>query len=216
MLGRLRLLWHRWATRRKMDRVFSRGRDPYRYAESEYELARLGGMEEALDAAGEGKRYRHALEIGAAEGAFTRRLAGLARRVTALEISGVALARAASAAEGSPGVGFVQADVRSWEPPAGERFDAVVCGDVLYYLDKPLVQDEFARAFGRLAGWLEPGGALLLAHGFVGEAERSVRRSYRERFQAEGLELVSESVVKGRKPGDADCLLSLLRRPHGR
>jgi SAM-dependent methyltransferase len=210
VLAKLRLLWHRWSTRRKMDRVFSRGKDPYRYAESEYEQARLGGMEEALS---KGRPFRHALEIGAAEGAFTRRLAGLAGKVTALDISGVALGRAAEAVKGSPHVRLVEADVRSWEPPAGERFDAVVCGDVLYYLDKPLVQDEFRRAFQLLAGWLEPRGALLLAHGFVGEAERAVRQGYRERFQALGLELVSETVVEGRKPGDASCLLSLLRKP---
>jgi len=46
----------------------------------------------------------------------------------------------------------------------------------------------------------------------VGEAERSVRRGYRERFQALGLELLSETVVEGRRPGDASCLLSVLRK----
>lgn len=213
MLAGLRLLWHRWTTRRKMDRVFSRGRDPYRYAQSEYERARLAGMEEALSRAKDGPApYRNALEIGAAEGAFTLRLAGLAERVTALDISPVALGRAAEAVKGFPRARLVQADVRFWEP-AGELFDAVVCGDVLYYLDKPLVRDEFERAFVRLAAWLEPKGTLLLAHGFVGDAERAIRRGYRERFQALGLELVSETVVDGRRPGDASCLLSVLRKP---
>jgi len=163
-----------------MDRVFSRGRDPYRYAESEYERARLAAMEEALRGARPAKDggtpYRRALEIGAAEGAFTRRLAGLAGRVTGLDVSGVALRRAADAlsgkgerqpfeddgpladalsgkgerqpfeddgpladaVEGSEKVRLVQADVRGWEP-AGESYDAIVCGDVLYYMDKPLV-----------------------------------------------------------------------------
>ena len=71
MLEALRLWWHRRKTRRKMDRVFSRGRDPYHYKDSPYELGRLAGMREAL---GEG-RLRRVLEVGSAEGAFTEYLA---------------------------------------------------------------------------------------------------------------------------------------------
>lgn len=211
-LERLRLAWHRWSVRRKMDRVFSRGRDPYGYAENPYEKGRLAAMEEALRSAVEG-RFRRALEIGAAEGAFTKRLAGLSEIVIGLELSPVALARAQEALSGSEGAALVQADVRTWDPPGGRRFDAVVCGDVLYYMDKPLVREEFEKVFERITGWVEPGGVLLLAHGFADAAEKKIRQSYRERFERLGLTLVSETAYGAyEKDGDVRCLLSLLRK----
>lgn len=208
MLGKLKLLFHRWTTRRKMDRVFGRGPDPYGYGSVEYEKGRLDAMEAAL----KGRRYSSALEVGAAEGAFTLRLASLAERVTGLELSPVALTRAREALRSSPGAALEEADVRTWEP-AG-RFDLIVCGDVLYYLDKPLVKDEFEAVFPRIAGWLAPGGRLLLAHGFADDRERGIRQGYRERFERLGLCLVSETAAgEARKPGDVRCLLSLLESP---
>lgn len=207
MLKALRLAWHRWQVRRKMDRVFGRGADPYRYDASPYERARLDGMEAAL----KGRRYKKSLEVGAAEGHFTRRLAGLSDSVVSLELSAVALERARAAVRGLP-VEFHETDVRSWNGRGGP-FDCVVLGEVLYYLDKPLVQAEFEEALGRMAGWVAPGGRLLLAHGFADAAERARREFYRQRFEARGFKLVSESVVSA-KDGDItpSSLLSLLER----
>ncbi len=191
-----------------MDRVFGRGADPYRYAASPYERARLDAMEKALA----GRRYPRALEVGAAEGHFTRRLAALSGAVTALELSPVAAARARAAAAGLP-VTLVEADVRAWDC-AGAVFDAVVLGEVLYYLDKPLVQPEFEEALARMGGWVAPGGRLLLAHGFADAAERARRVYYRERFEAGGFRLLSEDVVSERdRDITPSCLVSLLERP---
>ncbi len=209
MLERLRLLYHRWATRRKMNRVFSRGKDPYRYNENPYERSRLEGMAAALG----GRSFKNALEVGSAEGVFTRELSRMAAKITGLELSPVALARARQAFEGSAKVFFLEADVRIWEPEDGRNFDLIVLGDVLYYMDKPLVREEFERVFKRLAGWVEPDGLLLLAHGFAGDAERALRQGYRERFEALGLTLVSETVIgRAVKEGDVCCLVSLLQR----
>ncbi|MBI5597166.1 MAG: methyltransferase domain-containing protein [Elusimicrobia bacterium] len=207
MLRSLRLAWHRWTVRRKMDRVFGRGADPYRYAASPYETARLDAMEAALS----GRRYANALEVGAAEGHFTRRLAALSDKVTALELSPVALARARTATDGMP-VRFIEGDARAFDG-AGGPFDAVVLGEVLYYLDKPLVQDEFEQSLARMAGWAARGGLLLLAHGFADARERARREYYRSRFEAMGFLLVSERVVSVRD-GDItpSCLVSLLER----
>lgn len=209
MLGRLRLLWHRRAVRRKMDRVFGRGRDPYGYQSAPYELGRLSAMEEALRSRlPDGGRFRRALEVGSAEGAFTRRLVPLAESVTAVELSPVALARAREAAGGA--VEWVEADVRDWSPPAGVRYDAVVLADVLYYLDKPLVRREFEAFFPRAAAWLSEGGALLLAHAVTSPEELALRRGYRERFEAAGLRLLSEREVGSGGAESLRCLVSLL------
>ena len=209
MLEALRLFWHRRQTRRKMNRVFGRGKDPYAYAKSPYELDRLNGMARAL---GPGP-FKHALEIGSAEGAFTLRLAAVSKRVTGLELSEIALRRSREALSAAENVDFFEADVRTWAPPEEGGFDVIVLGDVLYYMDKPLVRDEFEKLFPRLAGWLSSGGRILLAHGFAGDAERALRRGYRERFEALGLDLLSESVLgKAEKEGDVCCLVSLLEK----
>ncbi len=206
----LLLCWHRLQTRRKMERVFSRREDPYGYRELPYERARLAAMGSAI----EGRRYRRALEVGCAEGAFTGRLARAAERVTALDVSRVALKRARRLVA-SARVEFVAADVRDWSPPPGSRYDLIVLGDVLYYLDKPLVRGRFEKTLSRLAGWLAPGGRMLLAHGFAGKEERRHREGFRASLEEQGLRLVSESVAEGPSPGPVACLVSLLESPGG-
>ncbi|MEE8425073.1 MAG: SAM-dependent methyltransferase [Elusimicrobiota bacterium] len=205
MLTRLRLAWHRYQARRKMNRVFSRRADPFKYSETPYEQERL----EAMAGAVAGRRWKNVLEIGAAEGHFTGRLSEIAEKVVAVELSPVAARRLREFLGGRSWVEVVESDLRDFEPSG--KFDLIVLGDVLYYMDKPLVRDEFEAVFPRLSSWLAPGGRMLLAHGFCNEPERKIRTSYRERFEKAGLTLESESVVgKSEKDGDVRCLLSLL------
>ncbi len=209
MLARLRLAWHRFQSRRKMDRVFSRGSDPFKYSETPYERERL----EAMAGAVSGRRWKNVLEIGAAEGHFTGRLSGIAEKVVAVELSPVAARRLRQAFQNRPGVEIVESDLRDFAP--SEKFEFIVLGDVLYYMDKPLVRDEFEAVFPKLVSWLAPRGRLLLAHGFCNEGEREIRAGYRERFERAGLKLESERVVgKSEKDGDVRCLLSLLAVRH--
>ncbi|MBI5624568.1 MAG: methyltransferase domain-containing protein [Elusimicrobia bacterium] len=197
----------RRSVRRKMDRVFSRGRDPFGYEKLPYETGRLKAMEAALG----DRRYASGLEIGCAEGVFTEKLAARAERLAALDVSPVALERARARLAGRPGVAFVEADVRDWPGPGAYACDLIVVGDVLYYLDKPMVRRTFEETFGRIRGWLAPGGLLVLAHGFAGPAERRIREGYRERFERLGLRLVSESAVGDPAvSGGVQCLVSCL------
>lgn len=200
---RLRTAWQGLKTRRKMQRQFGRGFDPFGYGTAPYERARLDAMEAALPT-----RLEAVLECGCAEGHFTERLARRAGRVSCVDISSIALERAAARA---PGASFQAADLLTWAPLDGERFDAVILGDVLYYLDRPGVAPEFAAFFARAVSWLRPGGRLVLAHGFAGEAQRAHRRSFRERFEAAGLRLVCEQVLEAER-GGVRCLLSVLER----
>lgn len=186
-----------------MNRQFGRREDPFAYGSTPYEKTRLDAMESALA----GRRWGRVLEAGCAEGHFTERLLRLADRVTALDISAVALARARRRA---PAADLAEADLLAWEPRAGERYDAIVLGDVLYYLDRPGVAVEFGELFARVASWLRPGGRLLLAHGFAGDLELARRRSFRERFEAAGLRLIREYSVAGAERGGVRCLLSIL------
>jgi SAM-dependent methyltransferase len=207
VLEQMFLWWHRARTLRKMNRVFSRREDPFSYRNSTYEIARLDAMEQALG----GRSYAAALEVGCAEGDFTERLARLAGKVTALDISPVAIARARKRLGGRAEI--AEADIRDWLPPQGGGYDLIVLADVLYYLDKPLVRGQFEALFGRVASWLGPGGRLLLAHGFAGEAEQAHRRGFRERFEKLGLRLAGENVVgAGLSAGPVACLISCLEK----
>jgi|CXWL01.1.fsa_nt_gi SAM-dependent methyltransferase len=201
----LRVSWQALKTRRKMNRQFGKREDPFSYSTTPYESARLKVLEAAL---GEGSLER-ALEAGCAEGHFTQLLVRRARQVTALDISAVALSRAKKRA---PTAVFVEADLMTWEPDSKAAYDAIVLGDVLYYLDRPGVAAEFAALFAKIASWLKPGGHLLLAHGFAGDKELAHRRSFRERFEAAGLKLVSEVPIAGVERGGVRCLLSVLQK----
>ena len=202
--SKLRVSWQAHKTRRKMNRQFGRREDPFSYETTPYEAARLIAMDEALGAGPLGP----VLEVGCAEGHFTDKLARRSSRVLALDISTVALARARRRV---PGIVFVEADLLAWEPGAQGLFEAVVIGDVLYYLDRPGVGAEFDALFPRIASWLKTGGRLLLAHGFSSDQELAHRRSFRTRFENAGLRLVSETIPDADR-GGVRCLLSTLKK----
>lgn len=195
--------WQAFKTRRKLNRQFRKREDPFSYSTDPYELARL----EALDAALGDARLGRVLELACAEGHFTGRLARRAASVTALDISAVAIERARRRA---PEANFVEGDLLVWEP-AQAGFDAIVVAEVLYYLDRPGVKAEFEALFPRVAGWLRPGGRLVMSHAFAGEAEREHRRSFRERFERAGLRLVAESIPPADR-GGVRCLMSTLEK----
>jgi SAM-dependent methyltransferase len=97
-----------------------------------------------------------ALDAGCGEGAEAIWLATRGWVVTAADISTAVLARAASRA-GPGGVQWVEADLSVWEPD--ERFDLVMT----HYAHAALPQ---LMLYERLAGWVAPGGTLLIVgHG---------------------------------------------------
>ena len=202
-LDRVRVGWQAFKTRRKLNRQFRRREDPFSYSREPYELQRFAAMDDALGP----QRLGEVLECGCAEGHFTERLARRADRLTALDISPIALARARARV---PSARFLEADLLTWPGPESP-VDTLVVSEVLYYLDRPGVAPEFAALFPRAAGWLRPGGRLLLTHAFAGEKEFQHRRSFRERFEAAGLGLVRERILSGQR-GGVRCLLSVLER----
>jgi SAM-dependent methyltransferase len=101
-----------------------------------------------------------ALDVGAGEGADAIWLAARGWRVTAVDISSVALARAAAHAgeRGADVAGRIEwqhEDLLSWRP-AESRFDLVSA----QYLHLPAA--DRADLFGRLAATVAPGGTLLI------------------------------------------------------
>jgi trans-aconitate methyltransferase len=94
-----------------------------------------------------------AIDVGAGEGADAVWLARAGWRVTALEFSRTALER--GAAQGVPGIEWVQGDARTFTPPPS-GYDLVTSSFV------HLPTGQFAAYFERLVAMVAPGGTLLV------------------------------------------------------
>ncbi|HWD06225.1 MAG TPA: class I SAM-dependent methyltransferase [Amycolatopsis sp.] len=90
-----------------------------------------------------------ALDAGCGAGTEARWLARRGWQVTAADISAAALARA----NGAEDVRWVEADLATWDP--GRTFDLVLT----CYAHPAMPQ---LRFYDRLAGWVAPGGTLLI------------------------------------------------------
>ncbi len=137
----------------EFERIFGAGADPWDYG-SPYEQEKYRQTLALLPPGVE-----RALELGCAEGVFTRMLAERVRALVAADISQQALARARRRCAGRPHVTFTQLDL--FEQPIAGSYDLIVCSELLYYADEPAQLDAAAR---RIADALEPGGHLLSAH----------------------------------------------------
>ncbi len=146
---------NRWRGAREFDREFARAADPWGYTrELERERHRLAlGLVDAV--AGEARLGR-VLEVGCAEGMFTAALASRCASLLALDISVVALSRAAERVAGVPHVGLRLADLR--RDPLGGDFDAVIVMDVLSYFCRPW---QLRRALDRVIAATAVGGHIV-------------------------------------------------------
>jgi glycosyltransferase involved in cell wall biosynthesis/ubiquinone/menaquinone biosynthesis C-methylase UbiE len=102
--------------------------------------------------------FASALDLGCGKGAFTVQLASLARQVTGVDLSEIAVAKARAE---HPEIRFLQGDARRLEDlslPHGS-FDLVVCSDLIAYFT-PREAERFLREISRL---LSPDGCLFLA-----------------------------------------------------
>jgi len=114
-----------------------------------------------------------ALDVGAGEGADAAWLARRGWRVTAVDISSVALARAAAALEDEPEtaarITWQHQDLTASPPPAG-TFDLVSA----QFLHLPAPQRD--GVYSRLAASVAPGGTLLIVGHHPSDLDTSVRR----------------------------------------
>ena len=128
--------------------------DPWAFDASPYEAAKYAATLAALPRA----RYRRALEIGCANGAFSERLAARCDALVAVDVAPAALARARARLARFGHVEVRRAAVPA-QTPAGP-FDLAVLSEVGYYLSRP----DLGALGARLAAAVEPGGTLALVH----------------------------------------------------
>lgn len=120
----------------------------------EHPAAHGHGPSASLVAEAEALPPGRALDAGCGHGADARWLAARGWKVTAVDVSAEALAQARQPGDG---ISWVCADLLTWEPDEG--FDLVTS----HYVHVPRPMQELVA---RLAGWVAPGGTLLVAgHG---------------------------------------------------
>jgi thioredoxin reductase/SAM-dependent methyltransferase len=153
-----------------------------------------------------------ALELAAGEGADAIWLAQRGWRVTAIDISSVALERAATIAAAGPDVGdritWQQGDALTWTPPSA-AFDLVS----MHFFQLPKAQRD--QVYPRLAAAVRPGGRLLI----VGHHPSDLATTMSRPKLPEWL-FTPEEVAKLLDPTEWEVTLSAPAReavdPHGR
>jgi SAM-dependent methyltransferase len=135
----------------RFEALYARSPDPWDYDTSVYEQEKY---RRTLDALPEG-RIASVLEVGCSIGVFTQMLAARCERVLAVDFSERALALARERLGGVANAELRH--VRFPEQVPGGRWDAIVCSEVLYYLDA----DAFERAIAWLGEQLRHGASVL-------------------------------------------------------
>ena len=133
------------------ERLYAASPDPWDYDSSAYERDKYAATLAALD----GRRYARALEVGCSIGAFSELLAGRCAALTALDFSSRAIALARARLCEHAHVSVLEASFPE-QVPRG-RWDLVVCSEVLYYLDRPTLD----QATGWLRERLREGATVL-------------------------------------------------------
>jgi 2-polyprenyl-3-methyl-5-hydroxy-6-metoxy-1,4-benzoquinol methylase len=100
----------------------------------------------------------HSLEVGCAQGQFTRQLAAHCATVTACDVSSVACERAAQSCEDLPNVTVLQFDLQ--RDNIQGQYDWIFVMDVFWYLHG---RDLVAIAVEKLARAVKPGGYLIVS-----------------------------------------------------
>ncbi len=132
---------------------YQREADPWGYRSSAYERAKYRAT---LEACGRGP-FASALELGGSIGEFSALLAPRCRRLTTIDASPTAVARARVRVTGLP-VEVLLGSIPQ-ELPSG-RFELVVASEVLYYLTVP----ELTATLAALRARMRPGARLVAVH----------------------------------------------------
>ncbi len=147
---------HHW------DAVFAK-EDPWDYTNA-YEQQKYRYTLEMIP---EGSCAR-VLELGCAEGLFTKMLSEKAGDILAVDISERALERATRACAGLENVRFEQHDIA--QGVHAGKFDLIICSEILYYLRDRYAVEAFAS---QVKEALPVGGYILMAHANMVSDDRS-------------------------------------------
>lgn len=180
--------------------------DPYEFDGTPYEDEKYNHTLGIL-----GKRkYGRALEIGAAEGVFTERLAPYCSSLVAVEVADAAVARAKERLASCPSVTVVQAALPNQMPDG--QFDLILASDVLYYFPKDVV----VKLLKIFESRLNPGGTLFTLH-YLGDFRQTLLgRDVHDLMKSQStLEQIHDETVDGVGPREAKdgYTITVFRKP---
>ncbi len=132
--------------------------DPYGFAR-DLEQFRFQRALELLRMAKSDDVFPTALEVGCAEGMFTKMLSERCGKLLAVDLSPIALERAKQVCSNEKNIEFAEWDVRC--DPISGTYDLIVATGVLEYIMRPSILKD---ACNRLIGALKPGGYLLVGN----------------------------------------------------
>ena len=144
--------------RRAVARLYTEQQDPFGFAR-DLEQFRFERAISYVQQAATERRLSRALEIGCAEGMFTRMLAPHCELLVAVDLSPIAVERARQRCSDLPNVKFAEWDVR--KDPLDGQFDLIVATGVLEYILRPATLRD---AKERITAAVKPGGYLLLGN----------------------------------------------------
>jgi len=173
----------------RFDRLYRASSDPWDYLGSEYERVKYS---ETLAALGPGP-FARGLEVGCSIGAFTEQLAPRCDELVAIDFAPRAVAIARERLAELPNVELICADFPE-QVPAGP-WDAIVCSEVLYYLDEPTLRQAIVWLRAQLQR-----GASVLAVSWRGEGSEEPMRGD-EAHELLTAELARWHAFDGRRVG---------------
>jgi 2-polyprenyl-3-methyl-5-hydroxy-6-metoxy-1,4-benzoquinol methylase len=194
------------------DDLWMRG-DPWELETSNWEHERYSRLLAMLDK----PRYGRVLEIGCGAGTFTRRLADLADKVLALDVSSEAVAKARAAQSDLKQVEFRVGNIMDHNFREDEPWDLIVMSETIYFLGWLYSFFDVSWLASEMFEATRPGGETLLANTQFETGEPLLRtpiiRTYRDLFLNIGYELNAEKIVPGEKHGVSfEVLMSLFRK----
>ena len=144
--------------RASVERLYRESEDPFGF-NRDLEQFRFQRALELLALVSNGTKFKRALEIGCAEGMFTRKLADQCDALEAVDLSPIALERAKRHCSDLHNIEFAEWDVR--QDPVNGTFDLIVATGVLEYVLRPGTLSDIRE---KLTAGLRPGGYLLLGN----------------------------------------------------
>jgi len=192
--------------------LWARG-DPWELETSNWEHERYARLIAMLDK----PRYRRVLEIGCGAGTFTRRLAGQADEVLALDVSSEAIARAKLAQSDLKHVEFRAGNIMEHNFRDDQPWDLIVISETIYFLGWLYSFFDVSWFASEMFEATRPGGEILLANTQFETGEpllrTSIIRTYRDLFLNVGYELTAETIFPGEKHGVyLEVLMTLYRK----
>ncbi len=157
LMNKLNYVFKTGNRRFEFERLYLESPDPWNYRSSAYERDKYQRVLEYV------LKWRKAsgsaLEIGCSVGVFSQLMARNFDKVTAIDVSKEALRAAVEHNRDETNIRFLHDDLRSLG--LSDRYDVIVCADVLYYIR----EKDARRVCGQLDRHLAPNGVIVMVTG---------------------------------------------------